>query len=317
MKPLISVIIPVYNAEAYLSRCVDSILAQTCTDWEIILVDDGSTDGSGTLCDTYAARDSRIRVLHQPNVGIGATRNNGVAAATGSFLAFVDADDSLFPHALELLHRRLNADGSDMVIGNHVRSYEDGHCDAPYHHYDAPLLTPDALRRKMKDIRTIPVCSWGKLFKRELFNGLSYPATRVGEDMLLFPLLVDRCRLISMENEPLWYYFQRSDSLMRDTSNATLLGHLYATLTTARYLWDHQCVSQAAAWYAIAAKNALSIANRKKRLGTFSQLFDASARRTLYRLMPHSGRIARLCMHLPFVHCVFRRHFSKKKAKKS
>ena len=101
--PAISVIVPVYQAEALLPQCVESVLAQTFSDWELLLIDDGSRDGSPTLCDGYAARDPRIRVFHKPNGGVSTARNLGLEQATGPYIAFLDADDTFEPAALETL----------------------------------------------------------------------------------------------------------------------------------------------------------------------------------------------------------------------
>lgn len=101
-KPVISVIVPVYNAERWLRRCVDSILGQTFTDFELLLIDDGSKDGSGAICDEYAARDSRIRVFHKPNGGVSSARNLGLGNARGEWITFVDADDYLLPQWSEV-----------------------------------------------------------------------------------------------------------------------------------------------------------------------------------------------------------------------
>ncbi len=114
----ISIIIPVYNAEKYLSRCIDSIFMQTFTDFELILVDDGSPDRCGLICDEYMRRDSRVRVLHQSNQGQAAARNNGVNVANGEWITFVDADDMVHPQMLEMLYRSVNEHSTLVSIGN-------------------------------------------------------------------------------------------------------------------------------------------------------------------------------------------------------
>ena len=101
IKDMVSVIIPVYNAEKYLHRCIDSILAQTYTDFELLLINDGSNDGSGMICDAYAAKDSRVRVFHKENGGVSSARNIGIDNAAGVYISFVDADDELLLNALE------------------------------------------------------------------------------------------------------------------------------------------------------------------------------------------------------------------------
>lgn len=113
---MISVIIPVYNVEAYLAECIDSVLAQSCTDWEAILVDDGATDSSGRICDEYAARDSRIRVIHRQNGGLPAARNTGLAAARGEYVYFLDSDDYIVPRTLELLLSAARREQADVVF---------------------------------------------------------------------------------------------------------------------------------------------------------------------------------------------------------
>lgn len=114
--PAVSVVIPVYNVEQFLCECVDSVLAQTMQDFEIILVDDGATDRSGQLCDAYAAKDSRIRVIHQPNGGLSAARNTGLDAATGEYVYFLDSDDYIAPHSLALLLSKSAESHADVVF---------------------------------------------------------------------------------------------------------------------------------------------------------------------------------------------------------
>ena len=116
-KTKISVIVPVYKAEAWLARCVDSILAQTFRDLEVILVDDGSPDGSGALCEGYAAADSRVKAIHKANGGVSSARNAGIEAASGEWVAFVDSDDWLEPDYLERLADRLTGPDCDVVMG--------------------------------------------------------------------------------------------------------------------------------------------------------------------------------------------------------
>ena len=119
---MISVIVPVYNVEKYLAECVDSILAQTYHDLEVLLIDDGSTDGSGAICDEYARKDARVRVIHKENGGLASARNVGFAEFRGDFLACVDSDDSIAPHTLETQLNAMEADHADMVISG-IRRY--------------------------------------------------------------------------------------------------------------------------------------------------------------------------------------------------
>ena len=124
--PKISIIVPIYNIEKYIAECIDSILAQTFTDWELILVNDGSTDNSGKICDEYAQKDSRIKVIHKDNEGVTATRDRGVKEAQGEFLFFIDGDDYITENALELFINKQQENDADLVRGNFVLCNENG-----------------------------------------------------------------------------------------------------------------------------------------------------------------------------------------------
>ena len=121
MQPIVSIIVPVYNAEKFLRRCVDSILSQEYTDFELILVNDGSKDLSGAICDEYAEQDSRVRVLHKENTGVSDSRNQAIAMAQGTYLQFLDSDDWMTPDATKLLVRAAVENNCDMVIADFYR----------------------------------------------------------------------------------------------------------------------------------------------------------------------------------------------------
>lgn len=125
--PRISVIIPVYNVEKYLRRCIDSVLSQTHTDFELLLVDDGSLDGSGAICDEYATVDSRVRVFHKQNGGASSARNIGIEKARGEFIYFIDADDIIYPQTLQILLQEINkGEGDvDVIVSDHVSVFRD------------------------------------------------------------------------------------------------------------------------------------------------------------------------------------------------
>lgn len=173
-SPKISVIVPVFNTEKYISECIDSILAQTFTDWELILVDDGSKDNSGKICDEYATKDSRVRVLHQPNGGVTSARSNGVKNAKGEWITFVDADDTLPVDALKMMIEKVD-DNTDIVVGR----------------YDDRKL-PKTI--SIRDYRSACISGtifstalWAKLYRRNLFNNWVFDIPReikVGEDLL-------------------------------------------------------------------------------------------------------------------------------------
>lgn len=189
---LVSVIVPVYNAGTYLNKCIESILAQSFRDFELILVDDGSTDGSGAVCDAYAAMDPRIRVIHQENAGSSAARNRGIAEASGSFLSFVDSDDHVSSDFLEVMvsHVKGPEESFDRII-------QVGRDEiAPNgEHYDDICTPPDAetfiesdefLKTLLLHIGDCSMCT--KLTPRHLFNGREFPVGKLNED---FRILTD------------------------------------------------------------------------------------------------------------------------------
>ncbi|SDJ06970.1 glycosyltransferase family 2 protein [Bacteroides ovatus] len=174
----ISVIIPIYKAEEYLSRCIDSILAQSFINFELVLVDDGSPDRSGAICDEYMLRDERIKVVHQKNGGVTAARSVGVNVSTGEYITFVDADDSLPHNALALFYAAAENGLYDIVIGKYdINS-----------HFRGNILTVCEYQRNCIFGDVVPQAPWAKLFKRSLFTEEIFNIPRKitkGEDMLM------------------------------------------------------------------------------------------------------------------------------------
>jgi len=181
---LVSVIVPVYKVEKYLKNCIDSILQQTYKDFELILVDDGSPDDCGRICDSYAQRDSRIVVIHQKNGGLSNARNSGINVARGSFLFFVDSDDFILPQCLDILVKESIDKNADMVVCSYCRcepcaSLVDVRSPANY-------FTDVFSSNKMEVFLTtkkIGTTAWGKLYKKELFRQLRYPDGKYNEDV--------------------------------------------------------------------------------------------------------------------------------------
>lgn len=226
--PAISVIIPVYKVEPYLDACVASVTAQTFSDLEILLVDDGSPDGCPALCDAWAQKDPRVRVIHRKNGGLSAARNTGIDAATGQFLAFVDSDDLLEPDTLRRAYEAQRQHDADLVIFNLV--YVDEH--------NTPLPAPDftGFRDEVLDAdgvwqryfalaeqKIYYVVAWNKLYKRELFADLRYAEGKRYEDQFLLPGLLARCKTIACLGYPGYRYVQRGGSIMAQGSSRNYL----------------------------------------------------------------------------------------------
>jgi len=220
--PKVSVIVPIYAVEAYLSACVDSVLNQTMGDYELILVDDGSPDGSGALCDSYAARDSRIRVLHKKNGGLSDARNAGLDVATGTYIYFLDGDDTIEPTLLETVTARMDQ-GYDLVAFSTRGFYDDGTVLPPWHRetgiYD--LQTPE----KRKDFihRTLLQTRIGweactRMFSGAIIrrHGLRFADNRriFAEDLHFSLCYCAHAEKIISISDCLYNYRQRRDSIM-------------------------------------------------------------------------------------------------------
>ena len=225
--PSISVIVPVYQAEQCLPACVESVLAQTFFNWELLLVDDGCTDGSPALCDGYAARDDRVRVFHQPNGGVSAARNTGLREARGEFIAFLDADDQLEPRALETLWSMLESSGADTAGCAHLNVTPGGTSPElllPAGLYDHQGILDHVVYPLLGDRLRAPVFNgfiWRYLFSGELLR--RYRITFSGaylEDELFLMEYFCYAQKLAVTDQPLYRYVWNPSSIthkyMRD-----------------------------------------------------------------------------------------------------
>lgn len=216
--PLISIIVPVYNMEKYLKRCVDSLLQQTYKNIEIILVDDGSPDNCGIICDDYANKHDNIKILHQKNQGLSAARNNGVEISSGEYIAFADPDDLIPAYSIECLYDALVKEKADISVGNRMEFFEG---------QPNPVLKKSLNSSKniicydteqaMKAIcyaKPFGVASWGKLYKRQLIVECPYPIGMIHEDLATTYKIIARCKKVVGVQEVIYCYFQRKDSIM-------------------------------------------------------------------------------------------------------
>ena len=213
--PKISIIVPVYKVEAYLRPCVDSILAQTFTDFELILVDDGSPDHSGAMCDEYAVRDSRVRVVHKANSGVSAARNTALDLAAGDYIACVDSDDQIAEDYLEKLFRALEREAADIAICGYTSIEEKEAGDL------SP--TPEGLWEKTtgkqlcmlmyQKPREINVAPWGKLYRRRFFENVRFPEGKVHEDQFVIPRIFYEASSVVVLHESLYRYRIRPGSI--------------------------------------------------------------------------------------------------------
>ena len=218
----ISVIVPIYNMEKYLERCVDSILAQTYTNLEIILVDDGSSDLSPEICDRYAQADSRVKVVHKTNGGLSSARNAGLDIATGDYIGFVDSDDYISADMYRILAERL--ENSDCEIANvmYVRADEEGNTtpsNVP-HATDKEIGSEQFIRELM--LHTGDVSVWSKLFQIEMLKEIRFPEGKLNEDLLFMLEVFTKVNKVAFAAHIGYYYFTRSESISSGYGKAVI-----------------------------------------------------------------------------------------------
>lgn len=218
-QPLISVIVPAYNAGAYLRRCVDSILAQTLGDLEVVIVDDGSTDDTAAICESYARSDARVRVVRQENGGVSAARNRGLSDARGEYIAWLDSDDYFMPQALEKLYGALKRSGLKIAMCNYRNILVDGTEQPPRYSlpYDERVYPRETMVGFILSIGMTPVL-WGSLMARALYDGIVFPEGRLFEDVRNTYRLHERADGAVMVAEPLLVRVQRPDGITRSPS---------------------------------------------------------------------------------------------------
>lgn len=211
---LISVIVPVYRVEEYLHKCVDSLLTQTYENLEIILVDDGSPDGSGAICDDYAARESRIRVIHKENGGLSSARNAGLDVARGEYIGFVDSDDWLEPETYAwLLSMAQKEDVKLVCAGRFNCNSWDGSRTVGLCPLKEEVLTGQELARRIFLWDNVDSAAVDKLYHRSLFDGIRYPLGVVSEDVPVTWRLAMKAGRVGMVPKPVYNYFHRPGSI--------------------------------------------------------------------------------------------------------
>ena len=209
---MISVIVPVYNVEKHLEKCIKSILNQTYKDFEIILIDDGSTDKSSQICDEFAIKYNKIKVLHQQNRGQGSARNAGLEIAKGDYIAFIDSDDFIHPDYLRLLFQASTETDADISICNYllfendeIVSFENEEIKTITEFNNYNVFLPDIVFNYRQQVMLEVV--WNKLYKRKLFNEIRFPEVKIHEDTgIYYKLLFSSKKIVFIENTLYFYY---------------------------------------------------------------------------------------------------------------
>ena len=210
--PKISVIVPVYMVEKYLEKCIRSVLGQTYADFELILVDDGSTDGSSRICESFSEEDGRIKLIRQENGGLSFARNAGLAQASGEYVFFLDSDDYLEPDALEHLMNAMETNGCDVVVGNYFYSYED-HEDVMKCSYDDNTLLDNKSAMEALVTGKIQNFAWGKLIRADIVKKHPFPIGKLFEDHYWAHFVIADSTSVLILPAPVVHYRQRSSSI--------------------------------------------------------------------------------------------------------
>lgn len=214
MSELVTIIVPVYKVEEYLSRCVDSILSQTYTNLEILLINDGSPDNCGEICEEYAKLDNRIRVVHKKNGGLSDARNVGLELAKGDYITFLDSDDWIHSEYIKMLYEILSSTQSDISICNFVKTSVENVSVNNLNTEEVVYSNIEALEQMYGELNIQIITAWGKLFKKGLFDNIRFPVGRIHEDEFTTYKLIYKANKIVLTNAELLYYWQRNDSIM-------------------------------------------------------------------------------------------------------
>lgn len=231
----ISVIIPVYNVEEYIERCLTSVLNQTYSTIEVILVDDGSTDNSGSICDRYAKQDQRIKVIHKKNGGLSDARNSGLKIAKGKYVCFVDSDDVMAPNCIELLYNLCVKNDAEISMGQYQIfcekiTFVDGNKQN-----EEVLNGCEILWRLFGKDYVTYVVAWGKLYLRQLFEDVEFPYGKINEDEATTYKLFNKAKRVAVSEANVYGYYMRQGSITKSVFTHKKLDFL--AIAKERYLF--------------------------------------------------------------------------------
>jgi glycosyltransferase involved in cell wall biosynthesis len=242
----VSLIVPVYNVEKYLRKCLDSAINQTLNEIEIIVINDGSTDNSLSIINEYKSMDERIKVITQKNCGVSEARNVGIRAAKGKYVAFLDSDDWVDVHFLEKMYNEAKHKDADIVICNFVNVFEGIGKFHSIKHFKFNLLSCDQALRKIISDSSLRSYTWDKLYKRILFtdNNIYYPCGMYFEDLATTFKLIYYSKKIAVINEYLYNYLQRKGSITKKVNEKSILDNIKAIAIMRKFLEEKECFTR-------------------------------------------------------------------------
>ena len=235
MKDLITVIVPVYKVEKYLDRCISSIINQSYKNLEIILVDDGSPDNCGNICDGYAKKDERIKVIHKENGGISDARNTGVSVAKGKYVTFIDSDDYVKYDYIEFLYNLIIKNKVKVSICSHTVIYDTGLKIEKETEEFTVLDAKTVVRRILYD-DGIDTSAWAKMYETTLFNNIKYPKGKLFEDAAITCRILSICEKIAIGSKSKYFYMIRSDSITNENFNVKKMDLITSTKEMGEYI---------------------------------------------------------------------------------
>lgn len=229
MNELVSIIIPVYNTAVYLKKCLDSVIKQTYTQLEILLIDDGSTDESGKICDIYASKDKRIRVIHKKNSGQADSRNIGIELSKGEYIAFLDSDDFVSEEYIEYLYilmKYMNADVANCEFKRVWKSGEGLENRGDDIKEKRLVFTSESAIENLCYLKELNCAPIGKLYKREVWNNIKFPVGYIYEDLAVIYKVFSQANIIVYGSKQKYFYFQRPDSSLHTIFNVKKLSRI-------------------------------------------------------------------------------------------
>lgn len=234
-QPLISVIVPVYNCEMYLNQCVESIINQTYSNLEIVLVDDGSTDDSGKICDEYSEKDHRVVVLHTVNGGAASARNKGLNVAKGEYITFVDSDDWIESDMYHSMLELLKNNSADVAKVGFIKEYENNSSIVLGNEYDGIYLKDEAVKKFLYHENEFCGGVWDKLYKRKLFDNVRFPEKLITEDYYVNALIYANLNRIAVSSKAYYHYRMQENSVCHQPVN----NHTFDEIETAKMLLEY------------------------------------------------------------------------------
>lgn len=232
----VSIIVPVYNVEKFLKECINSIIKQSYNNLEILIIDDGSTDSSGKICDEYLKKDFRIKVIHQENQGLSGARNTGLKYSTGDYITFIDSDDFIDKNMIKEMLNNLIETNSDIVVCGTIFCNEEGEYLYEKVSKDKIIYKNEYQIKELVNGINIPVMSWGKLFKKEILNNFEFPLKKYHEDVFTTYKLLDKANKTNVLDKSYYYYRQVQGSIMNSSFNIKHLDGIEAVLERNKFL---------------------------------------------------------------------------------